>query len=90
MGYYSLNSYDTQSCANYCSSVLGCLSFNVFYERDPTLNPAAACPNPAAGTAIKCTLWGVPATEAEANNFGQWRDQFQVVIAGSNAYNLVL
>lgn len=89
LGYYSLESYDVQACANYCNSTSTCLSFNIFYERDPTLFPAAACPNPTAGTAIKCTLWGVPSSKAAASNFGQYRDQFQVVIAGSNAYNLV-
>lgn len=88
LGYYSLSSYNVQACAAYCNSVATCLSFNVFYERDPTLNPADACPNPAAGTAIKCSLWGVPASKASASNMGQYRDQFQVVIAGSNGYTL--
>jgi len=40
-------------------------------------------------TNIKCTLWGVPTSKAGATNFGQYREQFQVVIAGSNGYNLV-
>ena len=88
LGYYSLSSYNVQACAAYCNSVATCLSFNIFYERDPTLNPADACPNPAAGTAIKCSLWGVPASKASASNIGQYRDQFQVVIAGSNGYTL--
>jgi hypothetical protein len=88
LGYYSLSSYNVQTCASYCNSVATCLSFNVFYERDPTLNPADACPNPTAGTAIKCSLWGVPASKASASNMGQYRDQFQVVIAGSDGYTL--
>jgi hypothetical protein len=91
LGFYYLNSYDVQSCAAYCNSVSTCLSFNVFYERDPTLNPSYdnTCPNPVAGVAIKCSLWGVPASKAAASNFGQYRSQFQVVITGSNGYNLV-
>jgi len=34
-------------------------------------------------------FWGVPLDSQTAVNSGQWRDQFQVVIAGSNAYNKI-
>jgi len=36
---------------------------------------------------IKCTLWGAQINSALATNNGQYRDQFHVVIAGSNGYN---
>lgn len=34
----------------------------------------------------KCVFWSGPVTSDNANNAGQWRNQFQVVIAGSNGY----
>jgi len=45
------------------------------------------CPNPPSTTNFKCTLWGAPVVQAQANNKGQWRDSFQIVITGSNGYN---
>ena len=61
------------------------------------------CPNPASTTNYKvrrltsaigkltnvfqCTIWGAPVAKEQANNFGQWRASFHVVIAASNAYN---
>jgi len=54
--------------------------------RDPILNPAPGCTNPTATTNIGCTLYGAPPTSANLTNVGQFRQQFQVVIAGSNGY----
>lgn len=87
MGYYTLTSYSPNACANYCNQATGCQAFNIYFERDPTLNPADACPNPASTTNIKCTLYGSQINSASATNMGQYRDQFHVVIAGSNGYN---
>jgi len=56
------------------------------YERDPIVDPAAGCTNPASETVIKCVYYGGPVTEASTTNVGQWRNDFQVVIAGSNGY----
>lgn len=62
------------------------MSFNLFYERDPSAEPGAGCPDPPSVTNIKCVAWGGPVSQANANNKGQYREQFQVVIAGSNGY----
>ena len=35
---------------------------------------------------IRCVFWGGYVGEVNANNVGQWRDEFHVVIAGSNGY----
>lgn len=86
MGYQTLTTYDAGSCAALCDSTTGCVGTNLYFERDPTLNPADACPNPTAQTLIKCVLWGSPVTPGAATNYGQWREQFHVVIAGSNGY----
>ncbi|PSK46069.1 hypothetical protein B9Z65_5037 [Elsinoe australis] len=86
MGYSTLDSYDVQTCASRCSKINGCMSFNIYFERDPSLEPADACPNPPSVTMIKCVYWGGPVTTDNANNYGQWRNKFQVVIAGSNGY----
>lgn len=90
MGLWTLTSYDTLGCASLCDKTTGCEAFNMYSERDPTLDPNAAnCPNPASLTNYKCTLWGAGVSASQAVNHGQWRDSFQVVITGSNAYNKV-
>jgi hypothetical protein len=84
MGYTTLNQYDTNKCASLCTSQTGCVAFNLYFERDPTLDPNAQnCPNPPSETNIKCVFWGVPVSSATATNSGQYRDSFQVVIAGT-------
>lgn len=56
------------------------------FERDPNVEPAASCPNPEAFANIKCSFWGTGLDTTTANNKGQWRNKFEVAIAGSNAY----
>lgn len=77
--------------STYChnmSNVLpqGCSSFNLYYERAPSVDPTVECPNPASETVLKCVYYGGPVSEASTTNDGQWRRDFQVVIAGSNGY----
>ena len=85
MGLTTLDSFDALTCASLCDRANGCYAFNLYAERDPSLNPnAAQCPNPASTTNFKCTLWGVPVSQSQATNTGQWRDSFHVVIAASN------
>ena len=88
MGLNTLTAYDPSQCAALCNAATGCVAFNLYFERDPTLNPATGCDNPPSLTNIKCTLWGADVTAAMAVNTGQSRDNFIVVIAGSNGYNL--
>lgn len=59
---------------------------NIFFERDPSIEPADACEDPSSTTVIKCVFWGGYVADESANNNGQWRNQFHVVIAGSNGY----
>ncbi|KAL9095300.1 MAG: hypothetical protein Q9165_002557 [Trypethelium subeluteriae] len=89
LGYYTLTSYNTIKCQEYCDAAPGCSSFNVYIERDPSINPADACPNPSSTANYKCSLFGAPTCDDMATNVGQYRDQFHVVIAGSNGYNKV-
>ena len=85
MGLYTLTSYDTLECASKCDQADGCEAFNVYVERDPSVDPNKdRCSNPPSITNYKCTLWGAPVAVEEATNKGQYRDDFQVVIAGSN------
>ncbi|KAL1633160.1 hypothetical protein SLS56_003022 [Neofusicoccum ribis] len=87
MGYTVLqNGYDVNACATQCSNMAGCLSFNIYFERDPVQEPGAGCDNPAAFANIKCSFWGSALDISTATSSGQWRDKFQVAIAGSNAY----
>ena len=87
MGYTTLTSYDVKACAAKCDAINGCISVNIYFERDPTVNPGGSCPNnPPSTTTIKCVFWGGPVTADNAVNTGQYRSNFQVVIAGSNGY----
>ncbi|KAI5198023.1 hypothetical protein E4T39_06967 [Aureobasidium subglaciale] len=88
MGFSLLTEYNTQTCADKCTKVNGCQAFNLYFERDPLVNPDddTQCPDSKSTTQIKCVLWSGPVTTDNANNAGQWRKKFQVVIAGSNGY----
>lgn len=42
LGYSTLDTYDTKTCASRCNNVVGCSAFNVYFERDPcSLLPTA-------------------------------------------------
>lgn len=86
MGFYEMKSYNPADCTAICDKTSGCVGTNLYFERSPALLPAAACPNPAGITLIKCALWGSPVSADKATNYGQWREQFHILIAGSNGY----
>ncbi|KAM0714476.1 hypothetical protein Q7P37_010263 [Cladosporium fusiforme] len=86
LGFEQIKSYDVDYCAAKCTKKAGCLSFNIFFERDPTVIPGETCENPPAFANIKCAFWGTGLDASTAKNTGQWRSKFQVGIAGSNAY----
>lgn len=86
LGYSVVKTYDVATCATKCTAKSGCLAFNIYFERDPTVTPGTGCDNPAAFANIKCSFWGSSLDSTTANNYGQWQDNFQVGIAGSNAY----
>lgn len=88
MGFTQLPTYDTASCADKCSTITGCNAFNLYFERDPIVDPGANCTNPSSMTNVKCVFWGGSIDAKTAVNDGQWRSKFRVVIAGSNGYNL--
>ncbi|KAA8564047.1 hypothetical protein EYC84_012039 [Monilinia fructicola] len=78
--------YDVAQCGALCDKTDLCTGFNIYVERDPSVNPSDSCSNPASITNYKCTLWGSGVDSSSATNNGQWRDGFQVVITGSNGY----
>ena len=86
LGYKTMSSYNVTECAMICDAMETCVAFNTFFERNPTLNPNATegCPNPPSTTNIKCAWWSTPINETSATNSGENREDFQVVIAGSN------
>ncbi|KAF2170723.1 hypothetical protein M409DRAFT_63804 [Zasmidium cellare ATCC 36951] len=89
MGYTLMDTYDVPLCSSKCDKINGCAAFNVAFERSPSLDPSpsgGACEQPATTTLIKCVFWGGPVTAANAVNDGQWRNNYHVVIAGSNGY----
>lgn len=98
LGLYTLSSYDTAGCAAYCANTSLCTAFNIYIERDPSQNPTANdstaatvwgywCPDPMSITNYKCTLWGSGLDNTTATNAGGWREQFNVVVVGSNGYD---
>ncbi|KAK3068297.1 hypothetical protein LTR53_014255 [Teratosphaeriaceae sp. CCFEE 6253] len=86
MGYSVLAVYDVAECTSRCDKIVGCASVNVYFERDPSVDPSSTCSNPASTTYAKCVYYGGPVTKSSATNLGQWRNDFHVVIAGSNGY----
>lgn len=87
MGYSVITTgYDTAKCASKCDAIDGCLAFNIYFERDPTVEPSTGCEDPPAFANIKCSFWGGAVDSNTATNTGQWRSSFQVGIAGSNGY----
>jgi hypothetical protein len=87
LGFTLMDSYDVQSCATKCNAITGCTSFNVYFERDPSVDPNdASCLNPPSVSNIKCVWWGSTISTANNVNNGQFRGNFEVAIAGSNGY----
>jgi hypothetical protein len=62
MGFTLLQSYDVVSCVNQCNAISGCNSVNIYFERDPTINPdSSACPqNPPSTINIKVSPSSLP------------------------------
>lgn len=101
LGLYDLESYNATQCAEKCDGTANCAAFNLYVERDPSLNPSANdttaptvwgrwCPDPASTINYKCALWEGPIEGSQATNMGQTHELFQVVITGSDGYNAVL
>jgi hypothetical protein len=64
---------------------------NIYFQRNPSVEPAVACPNPTANTLVVCGLYSEPVNATEIVNKGQNRgpadangQAFEVVIRGSN------
>ncbi|KAI4857544.1 hypothetical protein E4T45_00954 [Aureobasidium sp. EXF-8846] len=89
LGYKTYDTYDVASAAQECQRRTGCRGFNIFFERDPSVDPNYSdCKNPASTTVIKASFWGNNVAPRVATNVGQYRADFHVVIAGSNGYAL--
>ncbi|KAI6892826.1 hypothetical protein KC318_g6367 [Hortaea werneckii] len=91
--FYTLESYDVAGCAAHCDNTDLCTAFNIYIERDPSLNPTKGdnestyCPNPSSITNYKCSLWGSDIDQQSATNTGDNREDFQTVVVGSNGYD---
>jgi hypothetical protein len=44
--YKTLDTYDPAACAAFCNSEEFCYGFNIFFERDPSLEPGPTCADP--------------------------------------------
>lgn len=84
---YTLTSYDTLTCQSKCDRDVRCVAFNVYAERDPSLDPGPNCPNPASTVNYKCTTFGVQLSAGGPTSSGSPIASFQVAMAGSNGYN---
>lgn len=87
LGYTSspLTGYNPAQCATACKGIQGCLSFNIYFERDPSIyTDKNNCPDASSITRIKCSFYGKLITVADATNKGQYTGNFHVVNTGSN------
>jgi hypothetical protein len=87
--YDELSMYSVHECSRRCNDTRDCRAFNIFFERTPALNIGPECKNSLSSTTVKCALWGDELNKKGAQNVGYARWDFQVVVAGSNAYNKV-
>lgn len=87
LGYETLSSYDTETCAAFCDATDLCTGFNIFIERDPGWNPdQCSCADPPANYNYKCSIFAGGVDSSAATNVGQYQDDFEVVITASNGY----
>ncbi|KAG8629525.1 hypothetical protein KVT40_003390 [Elsinoe batatas] len=89
MFYTDMSSYNATACGEICKNTNGCRSFNMYFERSPSLAPASSCPNPNAYTAVRCAFYSTFIKATDVVNSGQWRQDFGVVITGANGYRRV-
>ncbi|RYN98252.1 hypothetical protein AA0120_g2573 [Alternaria tenuissima] len=96
MLYVQLKSYSPETCAELCNKYEGCDSFNIYIQRDPSVVPGPACPNPAPIFVTKCALYSEPEQLSSCTNFGQHvgpvdadGEAFKIAMRGSNAYKKV-
>lgn len=80
----TIKSYDPRICADICQNVYGCASFNIYFVRNPVVNPAAKCPNPASLTNINCRYSTTETTGEDATFSSGKLADFEIVVAGSN------
>lgn len=85
--YIQLSTYNNSACAAACTAMTGCQSYNIYFERNPTLIPGPNCTNPAAATVVKCSFWSSNINSTMAVNIGEWRSNFTVLISGSSGFN---
>lgn len=93
LGATEFTNYDSAACAAKCDARSDCISYNIFFERDPLEDQTSDTCSTEGATVIKCGLWGVPLVPSSADEFashvndGQWRRNFRVSITGSNGYS---
>jgi hypothetical protein len=57
MGFTLMTSYDVTGCATKCNAISGCNSFNIYFERDPSVNPDdSSCSDPPSTVQVKVTF----------------------------------
>lgn len=70
VGFTLMSSYDPASCAQKCSAMSGCNSFNIYFERDPQYDPSIlACSNPASTVNVKVRSPFLSFSPSQANPF---------------------
>jgi len=75
LGLNTIRSYDALGCASLSDPKGGCMAFNMYIERDPSVDPNdASCANPSGITNYKCTLWGSPVSSGQATNHDEHRN----------------
>lgn len=78
--------YNPDVCAAYCEMIPNCMSYDVFFERDPLTDPSSDCPNPPSVTSSVCRFYSAPISLELATDAEPKIGDFQVVRAGVNGY----
>jgi len=87
LGYYELSSYNLTACGARCDATPGCLSFNIYFERTPQNVITSTCRTTSSAAMAKCALYGQYVNSTLAVNYGEYKNDFVVVIAGSSGFN---
>jgi trimeric autotransporter adhesin len=83
LGFTTLDTYDSELCADLCKSVEGCTAFTLYYEKDATTNYRGT--DVGSSALIKCAFWSGSLAPRGSSSRGS--DAYNAVVAGSNGYN---
>ncbi|OQN98591.1 hypothetical protein B0A48_15854 [Cryoendolithus antarcticus] len=88
LGYTLLPSYSPPTCASACDARTGCVAFNLYFQREPSVLIGDGCESQgvASTTWIVCALWSGAVSREGAVNEGEMQGGFGVGVRGSGGW----